>query len=757
MTTLDQAVAQMRANGMPDFPSGGPRVNTAGIIRYGPKKKAWYRLHELQGRNGKSFIAGAYGMWGVLEATKIESDWSGMDEAERARINAQQVALEKREREKRERMANFAALRARRDYRHALDVAPCPYLERKGVEREARLKFFPDGTLLVPAVRYDQDPAPLVGLQKIAPDGEKRFTKGMAKQGAAFRLGARPKDGDTVLIAEGVATGLSVRAAIEKAHPLFVAFDAGNLEPVAKILRQQLPNSPIVFCADDDWKTEGNPGLMYAGRAAVTVGNAQVLHPIFPGDRAEKATDWNDLHACAGIAVVAEQLRKGLSENGAASPPPRGARRVEKKKPPADSSKFQWALQQWTLIGGTDTVFDASRWAIVKISHLKIEHGEGFVKWWLNADDRRTVWRDDLVFEPAGVQAHQLNLFRGMPLQPDGAKPYQRLLELLQYLCGEEGQDQAPLTEWVLKWIALPLQRPGAKMRTAVVMHGADEGTGKNMFWGVVRDIYGTYAGIVTQSELESQFNGWASQKLFLVANEVVSRLELRHQTGRLKNLITEPEILINEKMLPLRQEANHINFVFLSNETQPMILGHKDRRYCVIRTPAQRPEAFYRAVAAELKAGGMAGFYAYLMSVDLTDFDEFTTPPMTDAKEKLIELGMNSAQLFAEDWRRGDVDHPWCAARTQDVYRAYRRWCTRTGERLPMTLTRFSGELNGYAGLKKSRERVPVGRNGLANGQVMVFGMKLGEESEFFSMDLAKQVRTFADSLRAEDEEGHA
>jgi putative DNA primase/helicase len=757
LTTLDQAVAQMRANGMPDFPSGAPRLNAPGIIRYGTKKRAWYRLFEFQGRNGRSFVAGAYGVWGQLEPTKIESDWSGMDEAERARIQASQEALEKREREKRERLAAFAALRGRRDYRHALDVAPCPYLERKGVEREARLKFLEDGTLVVPAWRFDEDPPRFVGVQKIAPDGTKRFNKGMAKQGAAMRLGKKPIDGEPVLIAEGVATGLSVRAALERSHPLFVAFDAGNLLPVARIVRQLVPHSPIVICADDDWKTEGNPGLMYATKAAGAVGNAVAMRPEFSGERDPKWTDFNDLHQAEGLEKVREQVTRAFSGAGA-SPSVAGAQRSKKKTTaPADPNKFKRALEQWTLISGTDTVFDAGPWAIVKLSHLKISEGEGVVRWWLDSAERKTVWRDEVVFEPRGAKPGQLNLFRGMPTEPNASAPCERLLELLQYLCGEEGRDQAPLTDWTLKWAALPLQRPGAKMRTAIVMHGADEGTGKNMFWGAIRDIYGAYSGIVTQSELESQFNGWASQKLFLVANEVVSRLELRHQTGRLKNLITEPEILINEKMLPLRQEGNHINFAFLSNETQPMILGHKDRRYCVIRTPAQRPEAFYRAVSAELAADGVAGLYHYLLQVDLTGFDEFTPPPMTDAKERLIELGMNSAQLFAFDWKEERLEYPWCACRAQDLYSAYRRWCARTGERMPMTLTRFSGELNGLHGLSRSVRRVAYGLDGVQKRQATLFAMELGEKSPFRSMSPDQQILAFADSLRAGEAEGNA
>ena len=38
---------------------------------------------------------------------------------------------------------------------------------------------------------------------------------------------------------------------------------------------------------------------------------------------------------------------------------------------------------------------------------------------------------------------------------------------------------------WVLKWLAYPIQHPGAKMRTALVLHGP-QGTGKNMFFEAI-------------------------------------------------------------------------------------------------------------------------------------------------------------------------------------------------------------------------------------------------------------------------------
>lgn len=343
MTTLDDAVAQMRGMGMPDFPSGHPKIDTERIVRYGPKSRAWYRLHSLRTRDGRVVIVGAFGCWGSLDAQKVDVDWQGMDPADRARIERETREREEREREKRARLAQFAAKRARMQFEAASAGGTSEYLARKGVKIAAGLRVDATGTLLVPMYRYDIDPPRLVGLQKIAADGTKRFNKGMDKAGSAFRLGALPADGDVLLIAEGVATGLTVREAIDRAHAVFVAFDAGNLEPVARALRKRYPTSPLLICADDDWQSicgghqrEGRatphpfdaarpswcaclPGEHYARRVVAAVADVHFVLPRF-GDveRPAKCTDFNDLAAVFGRNVVSEQLIDALAVIGGA-------------------------------------------------------------------------------------------------------------------------------------------------------------------------------------------------------------------------------------------------------------------------------------------------------------------------------------------------------------------------------------------------------------------------------------------------------
>lgn len=331
MSTLDQAIAQMRANGMPEFPPGHPRVGVGRITRYGPKKAAWYRLEVLRTKGNREVIVGAYGYWGKLEPAKIDVDWKGISAEERGELERRARDNERIEREKREDRARRAANRAHEQWRGAftadqmrkwLDEHGDPqrplseYLLRKGVNPEG-CRFLTDGTVLVPMLHYDAtDSAKLAGLQKIAPDGLKRFNKGMAMEGAACRLGEPPTDGDVILITEGYATGLSLREAVNRFVPVFLAFNAGNLKPVAERLRARYPLSPIVFCADDDWKTmrpDGvtpwNPGIEYAELAARTVGYSWVIRPLFiEASRQEKWTDYNDLHAGQGIEAVRAQL-----------------------------------------------------------------------------------------------------------------------------------------------------------------------------------------------------------------------------------------------------------------------------------------------------------------------------------------------------------------------------------------------------------------------------------------------------------------
>lgn len=816
MATLDQVIDQMLGADLPPLPQGHP-IADGKIHRFGGReKKCWYVVFEVLSRSGKRAFAGAFGRWQGADNGKIliKTDWAGIDPDELRRFQQQQARMEHLEREKRAQRARFAGGRALQQWNAARarlnEGETVPYLDRKRLQWEKGLRVYTDGTLLVPMVRYDVDeekesdpaytgPRRLAGLQKILPrkmeDGrDKLFNKGMDPRGAACRFGREPKDGALIMIGEGLATVLSPYQGLERVYTSYVAFVAGNLLQIGKMLRAKFPKSPLLFLADDDAYLEAqlnkklrseygvqklykvldgeqtlqskfgplsvqahfhedvsgtplltvglkhgdvvrtmvlqNTGRAKAWEAAREVGNAWVVWPQFT-DRvlglnpdAPRLTDWNDLHCAEGLDKVVAQVGEAIKQiedahelaraiaGGVPATPVEGASGGGGKRDGGDDEP-DWHLhgsliRRFTLVERSGTAWDAERGFLWKIEHMRLSFGARAVNMWLASPRTRKIDHSLVVFDPAGKadpKTH-INLFRGIQLKPRDV-PCEKIIKLLLYLCGEDEATNTPISDWVLRWCAYQLQHVGAKMRTAIVMHGP-EGSGKNQLWGVMHDILHPYAAQIGQSELDDKFNGWLSARLFLIANEVVTRSEMSHHVGKLKAYVTEPYLHIRTAYMDARYEANHANIVFLSNEFQPLKISPGDRRYMVIRTPSVMPAEFYREVAAEIAAGGASGFLKFLLGLPLGDFDEHTKPIVTEAKKDLIELGMLPSQAFWQEIKDGIVPLPYCPALSDDVYRAYQIWCARRGHKMPEAQSRFTPAFMSMNGVRRKDERVP-------------------------------------------------
>ena len=138
----------------------------------------------------------------------------------------------------------------------------------------------------------------LHGVQFIGLDGSKKFKAGTAVTGCFHAI---EKPNGTLLIAEGFATSATLHEIT--GHAVACTFNAGNMKPVAEALRINLPDTILIFCADDDHTTEGNPGLTKASEAAQAVDGLLAI-PVFPDNRGDKDTDFNDLARLAGPEAV---------------------------------------------------------------------------------------------------------------------------------------------------------------------------------------------------------------------------------------------------------------------------------------------------------------------------------------------------------------------------------------------------------------------------------------------------------------------
>jgi putative DNA primase/helicase len=353
-----------------------------------------------------------------------------------------------------------------------------------------------------------------------------------------------------------------------------------------------------------------------------------------------------------------------------------------------------YLMRNFVMIHGTDCVWDRSANRMMKLTNLRHSAPQAF-KIWQSNPGREWIDMDKVVFDPAGTHGDDvLNMFSGFDRKPVQGN-HDPLLEHLGVLCGNDPE----VVQWVLHWIAYPLQNPGAKMATAIVFQGP-EGTGKNIFWDAVLDIYGKYGIAIGQSQIESEFNAWISCKLFILANEVLSNRERRHIKGRIKAMITEPTIMVNQKNMPVRNESNHANIVFLSNEYQPVDTDQSDRRFMVIEATQILSAEYYAELKSEID---IDAFYHFLINLDLGDFNPHTKPITTEAKKELLRMNARSEQRFLDEWLSGETVFPVTDAPALSLYWAYRCWCEEQGEHRPATNTAFG---RSAASAKLTKER---------------------------------------------------
>lgn len=146
------------------------------------------------------------------------------------------------------------------------------------------------GALLNPMVDIEGN---LVNVQKIWPDGTKRFLPGARVAGAFSLLGTIDPEG-RLYVCEGWATGATIHQ--HTGDPVACAMNCGNLLPVAAALRSRYSKLEIIIAGDDDRRTVGNPGRTKANEAASKAG-AKVVFPEFCRTDCE-CSDFNDLHCC---------------------------------------------------------------------------------------------------------------------------------------------------------------------------------------------------------------------------------------------------------------------------------------------------------------------------------------------------------------------------------------------------------------------------------------------------------------------------
>lgn len=232
---------------------------------------------------------------------------------------------------------------------------------------------------------------------------------------------------------------------------------------------------------------------------------------------------------------------------------------------------------------------------------------------------------------------------------------------------------------WAKQWLAYPLQHPGTKLATAMLVWGRQQGTGKTLIGETMGSIYGKNFGTVNNALLAGSFNEWAVDKQFIVGDEI-SLGDKRGIANSLKDMITRRTVRVNIKNRKTYSIRDCINYFFTSNHEDAIYMEAHDRRIFVVHADVQPLEiSFYSDYQRWLQEGGAERlFYYFLHEVDCSTFDPQGRAPVTAAKLEMAASGRGDA----EDWcvqlvtRTDEVlppaKFPYDLYRTQDLLALY-------------------------------------------------------------------------------------
>ncbi|MEA4837161.1 MAG: toprim domain-containing protein [Rhodospirillaceae bacterium] len=243
---------------------------------------------------------------------------AALDEATRAQIQAEAAQVRAAREAERAKVAEAAAKKAYgvwENLHRAATPENCPYLAEKGVKGHG-VKVDKDGHLVVPARDAD---GKLWTIQIVHEDG-KRYIKESQKAGSFHVIepsgrGSLAATGNgPIVIAEGYATAATIHEAT--GMPAVVAFDSGNLKPVAEAIRAANPEREIIIVADNDHANiHGNVGMKKGEEAAQAVGGVMVAPKLTVEEKEKGLTDFNDLAQKRGNAALRNSFRMALEQS----------------------------------------------------------------------------------------------------------------------------------------------------------------------------------------------------------------------------------------------------------------------------------------------------------------------------------------------------------------------------------------------------------------------------------------------------------
>ena len=224
------------------------------------------------------------------------------------------------------------------------------------------------------------------------------------------------------------------------------------------------------------------------------------------------------------------------------------------------------------------------------------------------------------------------------------AKP---MLDHILYLCNGNNDHTAHITNW----LAYCYQNPGKKINHALLIISAHQGVGKDTMALAMARLLGEQNVPFIDDDAIAEGRGEYMKRAQLVVVPEIMCGDRRDISNKLKPIITQPEIRVNEKNVKPYWVPNLANVVMFSNYENAAYIEDGDRRHFVIICKDRpRDPAYYDDLYNYINGDGISGFAWFLQSRDLSKFNPKANAPHTEHRDTVRDATKAGWEAFLQD-----------------------------------------------------------------------------------------------------------
>ena len=243
---------------------------------------------------------------------------------------------------------------------------------------------------------------------------------------------------------------------------------------------------------------------------------------------------------------------------------------------------------------------------------------------------------NQIAFTPAVTDPSTLNYWVG-PKRSAGPSSWLILRDYLRdIVCAADRE----IFEYLLCYLAHMIQKPEEKPGVMIVLLGG-QGIGKGVFFQLLNAIWTrTTLSVSDVDQVTGRFNA-ALERAFVVCMDEALFAGDKKAMDRLKSMVTEPQIKIEQKYQPQRRIESVHRFFAASNHSHFASIDKDDRRFLFLRVSEARKQdtTYFRSIVDAINdPKTLGGFIYYLEQKDLSNVDVRDRPLSSEHSRQKIQ-----------------------------------------------------------------------------------------------------------------------